>query len=149
MKKLAGLLFAMLLLVSCNDKPVEKPKNLIPEDKMVDIIYDLSLLEAIRISDPISIAQRKINPSTYIYKKYKVDSLQFAKSDRYYASDIDGYAKIYKRVETRLERNKKSVDSLSKIKSPVSQPELELQKDDSVPVIKKPRLKRQNASKFN
>lgn len=148
MKKIAGILCAMLLLAGCNDKPVEKPDNLIPEDKMVDIIYDLSLLDAIRLSDPVSIVERKINPSTYIYEKYKIDSLQFAQSNRYYASDIDGYTELYKRVEARLERSKKSVDSLSKIKSTAPQPKLEL-KDDSIPAKKRPRLKKHNMSEFN
>ncbi len=148
MKKIAGLLCAVLLLAGCNDKPVEKPDNLIPEDKMVNILYDLSLLDAIRLSDPISIIERKINPSTYIYKKYKIDSLQFAQSNRYYASDIDGYAELYKRVEMRLERDKKSIDSLSKIKSAAPQPKIEL-KDDSIPVKKRPKLKKRNISDFN
>ncbi|AWI24820.1 DUF4296 domain-containing protein [Flavobacterium pallidum] len=132
------ILLSALLLAGCSDKSAEKPDNLIPKDKMVDIIYDLSLLEAIRLSEPTSIAKRKINPSTYIYKKYKVDSLQFAKSDRYYANDIDGYAKMYEKVEKRLDQDKKIADSLWKIKSKIPQTDLKLS-DQDVPLKSPPK----------
>ena len=36
----------ILFLAACSKPAVEKPDNLIEEGKMVDIMYDLSLLEA-------------------------------------------------------------------------------------------------------
>jgi hypothetical protein len=108
------LFFAGVLLFSgCKENTVEKPENLITEDGMVNIIYDLSLFEAIRSNSPDSLVEQHIDPE-YIYKKYKIDSLQFAKNDRYYATDIDRYAKIYDRVAKRLERHKKQTDSILK-----------------------------------
>lgn len=105
-----------MVVFACQNTVVEKPDNLIDKDMMVDIIYDLSLLEAIRSSNYGSLESRKIDPTTYIYKKYKIDSLQFAKSDRYYASDIDVYSGIYDRVSKRLENNRNAIDSVSKAK---------------------------------
>jgi hypothetical protein len=101
----------VFLLSACSNSTVEKPKNLIEEDKMVDIFYDLALLEAIKAHNPGVIQEAK-DPNKYIYKKYRIDSLQFAKSNRYYATDINRYKKMYGRVGKRLERNKNMIDSL-------------------------------------
>lgn len=114
MKTIVVLFISIVLFSSCNSGVVEKPDNLINEDKMVNIIYDLSVLEAIRLDNPASLAEKKINPSLYIYKKYKIDSLQFAKSDRYYASDIAKYAGIYDKVNSKLDYDKKVADALNK-----------------------------------
>lgn len=102
--RIIAFIFGILLLVSgCGDEAVKKPDNLIEKDKMVDIIYDLSLVEAIRSQRPTVFEKNNINPNTYIYKKYGIDSLQFAKSNEYYASDIKGYKKIYEEVSKRLQ----------------------------------------------
>ena len=37
-----------------------------------------------------------------IKRKYKIDSLSFAKSTQYYASDINEYKKMYDNVKDRL-----------------------------------------------
>ena len=112
MKSIIPFLIFVLLLLSCNDNRVEKPKNLIDEDLMVDILFDISILEAIRVNNPVSLENRGIDPKTYIYSKYKIDSLQFAKSDKFYASDIEKYAKIYDKVIKRIEVAKIATDSL-------------------------------------
>ena len=105
MRKIVFIL-ATSLLLSCGNEPVEKPGNLIARDKMVDIIYDLSLLDAMRSQRPSLLETNQINPNTYIYKKYGIDSLQLAKSTQYYAADIKEYKKIYEEVSKRLEEKK-------------------------------------------
>jgi hypothetical protein len=111
MKKTLSL--ALLVLVfSCKPSTVKRPDNLIGESQMVDMLYDLALLEAIRTQQPVKLEAQGLTPDTYIYKKYKVDSLQFAQSNQYYAADIEKYKKLYDRVEERLQKNKKTVDSI-------------------------------------
>ncbi len=97
------LLFSLL---SCSNG-VEKPKNLIDKDKMVDVLYDLSLLEAIK-TQHIGGGISNKNANEYIYKKYKIDSVQLAQSNKYYASDVEEYKKIFEKVKAKLdEQNKK------------------------------------------
>lgn len=112
MKKILIGISAIVLLASCNDTVISKPKNLIDEDKMVDIFYDLSLLEAIKAQNPYSPQNQSINPKQFIYKKYKIDSLQFAQNNQYYVSQIDKYKKMYEKVGERIEKEKKKNDSL-------------------------------------
>lgn len=113
MKKCFLFFVAFLTLVSCQKDAIEKPENLISEEKMVDIIYDLSILQAMRNSNQAVLDSNKINPATYVYKKYKVDSLQFAESNRYYAAEnIKKYDKMYQSVNERILAQKAEVDTL-------------------------------------
>ncbi|MES2545543.1 MAG: DUF4296 domain-containing protein [Bacteroidota bacterium] len=110
MKKISALFLLLSICLSCEQSSIVKPDNLIDEDVMVDIIYDFSLLEAIKAENRTSLQENKINPNDYIYKKYKIDSLQFAKSDQYYASDVKNYKKLYEKVTKRLEEKTKKYE---------------------------------------
>lgn len=101
MKKVILLFCSTLLVVSCDKSAAEKPKNLIEKDKMIDILYDISLLEAIK-SQNINGGITSKAGSDYIYKKYKIDSLQFVKSNKFYASDIEEYKKMFEKVKEKL-----------------------------------------------
>ena len=70
---------------------------------MVDIIYDLALLEAAKSQTSGTLSYPK--PIEFIKNKYKVDSLTFAQSTQYYASDIKDYKKMYNEVKERLNAN--------------------------------------------
>lgn len=93
------------LLFSCNEKVVDKPENLIPEDKMATILYDISLLNAGKIINESILNEYDIEPMGYIYTKYGIDSVQFVKSDTYYASIPTVYEAIYTKVKDRLEKD--------------------------------------------
>ncbi len=104
-----GLLF---FLLGCSNR-IEKPKNLIDKDKMVDILYDLSLLEAIKAQN-IGGGINTKQTNEYIYKKYKIDSVQLAQSNKYYASDVEEYKKIFVKVKAKLdEQNQKLGNSVN------------------------------------
>jgi hypothetical protein len=89
---------------------------------MVSIMYDLSILEAIRNQNPASLDTFKINSRDYIFKKYKIDSAQFAKSNVYYASDYNEYKSMFEQINKRLLAKTKSVDSLIKLKKKKKSP---------------------------
>ena len=76
---------------------------------MVDILYDISLLEAIK-SQNINGGMSLKTSNDYIFKKYKIDSLQFVKSNKYYASYIEEYKKMFQKVKDRLTEETKKVD---------------------------------------
>ncbi len=103
---LIGLLFSF---ISCNNA-VEKPKNLIEKDKMIDILYDISLLEAVK-SQNIDGGISNKEANAYLYKKYKIDSIQLSKSNKYYAADVDEYKKMFEEVKERLEEQNKKMGS--------------------------------------
>ena len=108
------LLTILLGFISCKEDAVNKPDNLIPKDKMIDVIYDLSILDAVKYQIPTSAVTYEISPSKYIYKKFKIDSTQFAQSNIYYASNYIDYKEMYDEVIKRIESKKVVMDSVVK-----------------------------------
>ncbi|KGO79907.1 hypothetical protein Q763_11930 [Flavobacterium beibuense F44-8] len=110
MKKIAVFLSAICLF-ACNDK-LQKPDNLLSEDKMEDILYDVALLQSISSFAPAVLSANDIKIDTYIYDKYQTDSLTFAQSNEYYAADFDRYEAILEKVSERLKTEKVEIDSI-------------------------------------
>lgn len=111
--------------LSCQESVIKKPSNLIKEDQMISIFYDLALVEAIKTNQPNSLEKNGINSVTYIYQKYNIDSTQFAQSNKYYAGDIEKYAQMYTEVSERLQDNRAQLDSIGmKIKKDKNNGEL-------------------------
>ena len=111
------LLTALVILVSCGEKVIEKPNNLIPKEKMVDMLYDIALINAAKGTNPNILEEYDIEPTSYLFKKHGVDSLQFVSSDLYYASIPVEYEEIYEKVSSRLEHDKKAIEEERKRKS--------------------------------
>lgn len=114
MKKIVFFFGLLVLFSSCNKDLVEKPDNLIDKRTMIDILYDMSLLDALKYQNPNSLYSNNINPKTYVYKKYKIDSLQFVKSNAYYAADYREYKKMFDALNDRLKKEKAKADFIIK-----------------------------------
>lgn len=107
MKKIIGFLAILLLSFSCEDKNTpERPKDLISEDKMVDILIDLSLISSAKGLNKKVIENNGITPDRYVFEKHNIDSVQFSQSNAYYAYFLDDYTNIYERVKDSLEKLK-------------------------------------------
>ena len=107
-------LFCCLLALSCGNKLMEEPEDLIPAKKMSEILYDMALLDAIDNSYPQVLTENDLKVMDFLYEKYGIDSLQFAQSDLYYASVPQEYQKIYEAVEQRLTEKRDSVSEVIK-----------------------------------
>lgn len=143
MKKILAFLAIIIFVISCKNDVAEKPKNLIEKEQMVDVMYDLSLLSAMRSQNPVMMDSFKNNSNEYIYKKYKIDSTQFAQSNIYYAADYKEYKAMYDQVKLRLDAGKKKIETAieaEKKKALVlekeSKKKKEKQKTDSIKRVK-------------
>ena len=114
MKKIVSFFILVSLFLSCNKDLVEKPDNLIDKKVMEDIFYDIAILDALKYQDPSSLNANGINAKTYIFKKYKIDSLQFAKSNAYYAADYREYKKMFDDLNQRVKKEKEAIDLINK-----------------------------------
>jgi hypothetical protein len=94
------------------EKRIKKPDNLISKSKMVDIIYDMSLVSAAKGVNRKLMEQQGLHPDKYVYEKHGIDSAQFAQSNEYYAFDLNTYEDIYKKVKFKLEKDKKYYSEL-------------------------------------
>lgn len=110
MKRLVFILILILLCTfSCKDNSIErpdKPANLLTEEKMVDVLYDMVLLSAAKGVNKQIMETKGVYPDEYVYTKHKIDSIQFKESNTYYAYDIEQYERIYAKVKLKLEADK-------------------------------------------
>lgn len=107
------LIIGALILVSCSSNKAEKPDNLISEQKMVEILYELSLINSSRNFRPVGQKESiKMNSSFFDY--HGIDSLQFAVSNAYYATQPKRYLKIVELAEEMLENQKDSLTAVKK-----------------------------------
>ncbi len=109
-----GVLLVLILLFSCNEKVVEKPENLIPSEKMTSVLYDMAVINAAKNMNQDILNEYDIEPMGYIYSKYGIDSLQFVKSDLYYASNPSEYEAIYTAVKDKLEKDEQYMEEHNK-----------------------------------
>jgi len=110
------ILFFILGFFGCQDvKQPEKPQNLIPKNKMVDMLTEAYLANAARSVDNKSIISNGIIMDSLVYKNFGVDSLQFAKSNEFYAADVNTYIEILNKVEARLIGMQTKLDSMRQI----------------------------------
>ncbi|RXG22027.1 DUF4296 domain-containing protein [Leeuwenhoekiella aequorea] len=103
--RLKGFLIVLILFVfvGCNEiQRPKKPDNFIKEDLMVDVLYDISLMRTLRTYNMNEMRSLGIVPDSLIYKKYNIDSLQFAESINYYSVNFNDYAALWEEVNKRL-----------------------------------------------
>ena len=110
MKKIFLFFIALALtLFSCKKEVIEKPDNLIDEEVLINIIYDLAILDAAK-TQYTGVQYEYPKPSEYVQKKYKIDSVTFEKSTQYYASDVKNYKKIYEKVKDKIDEEAKRLN---------------------------------------
>ncbi|WP_298494207.1 DUF4296 domain-containing protein [uncultured Algibacter sp.] len=91
------------IAVACNKlKGPKKPKNLISKDKMVNILIDAKLITSANSKNKTIMRDSGLDMNTYVYKKYNIDSLQFALSNDYYSFYIEDYEEIYTKLADSL-----------------------------------------------
>lgn len=100
----------LLAFLSCGEEVVEKPNGLIAKEKMVDILYDMAIINAAKTTGPHVMENRGFKPMEFIYDKYDIDSMQFVSSDLYYASQPLEYEEIYRNLEDRIKKEKDRFD---------------------------------------
>jgi len=115
MKKLFYIVIC--LFFSCNsgvEKP-KKPENVIPEEKMADIMYDVFLLNSAKGVNKIILEVNGVMPEKYVFEKYSIDSTQFAESNNYYVYNTKTYESILNRIKEKIDLKKKEYEALDKI----------------------------------
>lgn len=106
MNRFVLVLVSIILFISCGGNEGVKPKHLLSEDEMANVIYDINIAQAIRAAKPQLLDDNDIKPKNYIYKKYKIDSLTFAQNNAWYSADMENYEKIQKRVSDRIKKER-------------------------------------------
>ena len=101
-------LLISIFIIGCT---TNAPENLISEEKMESIIFDIMILNASSIYD-LKI-DNSIISDELIFRKHNIDSVQFYDSELYYSRNPRIHLNIYSNVKRRIQ---KSIDSLKNIK---------------------------------
>ena len=124
MKK--ALFILCVVLLSCAEKLLEKPENLINKDKMIDIVEDLTLLRGANSTNGSVLERYDIETMNYIYEKYNIDSLSLAESNNYYASLPEEYTDIYTVVEERIKSERDRLKEERRVQDSIKKEERKL-----------------------
>lgn len=102
--KLKYLFILAIFTVSCQDIEENKPpEHLIPENKMVKVLTDLSVLNSAKNYNTRILEETGVKPDDYLYKKYDIDSTILAENTKYYARNYNEFEGMYARVKANLE----------------------------------------------
>ena len=104
----------------------EKPENLLDQDRMVNIMTDIHLIEAeinnlhLQHQDSSVFMYQKLK--VRMLKKYNTDTATFRSNFKYYVMNPDKMKPIYSEVKKKLEDIKKKKTVISKGKPPTKSP---------------------------
>lgn len=112
MKKLLIIGMAITIL-SCDrtEKP-SVPDNLLSKEKMVEVLYDVYILNAAKGASKTVLEKNGIFPEDYVFKKHNIDSLQFAESNAYYGFYVEEYESILSRLEQKIDADRVTYQAL-------------------------------------
>lgn len=105
------LVMTALCIISCGRDVVEKPENLIEKDVMIDIYYDISILNSLKSTGVDKLESIDLQPDEFLFEKYGIDSTQLSKSSIYYTSNANLQLEMFTEVEQRLQRLKDTVEA--------------------------------------
>ena len=139
MKK-ALLIVLVLISVACNKDKIDKPENLIPRDKMVDVLTDLAVYTAAEGVNKTKLREYGIKSDSIVFVKHNIDSVQFKESNKYYSYNVANYQKMFDEVRARLKAKKSELSKIDK------KEQAERKRQDS---IRRQKLKSRDTSKLN
>ena len=108
MKK--AILLVLLMLSSCAQVEEVPPENLIGEEKMADLIFELAVLDAAKGFVPKDQKERIELDADSFYMFHEIDSAQFTSSNAYYAKHPKAYLRIVSMAKTKLEKFNKNIE---------------------------------------
>jgi len=112
MRKIIYIFALLLIVVACKKNIVPKPDKFLDEKQMESLLYDLAVLESMKVSQAQMLDSLQFNSKQFIYKKYQLDSLSLAQNMVYYASLPKDYDRIVRKVEEKLKKQRDSIGKL-------------------------------------
>ena len=97
----------LFLLVSCSGKRVKVPDDLLPEEKMAEVLVDVELLEATNNSRMIGLEDRDERMKRYyreIFEHHGITEKEFNDSYSFYEKHPEKLEEIYTSVFEKLEK---------------------------------------------
>ena len=108
-------LILFVVLIACEANTANPPPaDLIPEDTMEQILYDINLLRAIKNNRFGREVPKEILNNNYILRKYNIADSTLKQNQIYYAQSPKRLFAMYNRIYKRLEKVEDSISVLVK-----------------------------------
>lgn len=105
------LLVIGIVIISCSKNPAPKPDNLLDDEVMTNILFDIAVLQAAEGTMTYRLTENNIKVNTFIYEKYKIDSTTYYQNQKYYAANTRKYKKMHQQVLARLDEIKSTSET--------------------------------------
>ena len=123
-------LILFVLLIACEANTANPPPaDLIPEDTMEQILYDINLLKAIKNNRFGREVPKEILNNNYILRKYNIADSTLKQNQIYYAQSPKRLFAMYNLIYKRLEKIEDSISVLVKKEQEEMEKRLQRQKD--------------------
>ncbi len=132
MKKWFLISVILIGIISCQEVEfAQKPKTVISEDQMVEIITDLALYDAAHSVNEYQLRKFDKDINQFLISKYNVDSTLLSQNIAYYNEKYDENLNIYKRVGERIDAKREYFDSIKKISDSIKREKIEKRREDA------------------
>ncbi|NQY06954.1 MAG: DUF4296 domain-containing protein [Flavobacteriaceae bacterium] len=112
--KIAKYIIIIALFFSCQKlENVEKPRQLIKKEQMVEILSDLAIYSASKSQDRKLVESKNVDIHLFLSNKYNIDTTTLKQNIDYYASDLETYMQMQEQVKAFLEKEKKKYDRIN------------------------------------
>lgn len=120
MQRLLYIIALFTLLLSCKEiTPVTVPDTLLDQKQMEEVMFDAVLVNAARGYRAAMLNQMGINPATYVFEKYTIDSTIYAQNLMYYTADVDLFKTMNERVLEQINELHRVNDSIASLEKRV------------------------------
>ena len=120
----------LTFLVSCTSNTIYKePKDLIPKDTMIALLTDMYLASSAK-NIKNKFLKKESNYMVLVYNKYKIDTIRFDRSNKYYTSKADDYSDMLKKVKNNIDSLDKKYRELQRVKDSIDKPNSKLMLDE-------------------
>ncbi|MCH5228484.1 MAG: DUF4296 domain-containing protein [Muribaculaceae bacterium] len=103
--KLSGLsliLFSLFLLLSCSDRP----RNVLPEKKMVNLLVDMELAEAYATTQLSPSSKEKVELGKKVLELHGVSEETLDTTLAWYGRNMDEYSELFDKVDKEIQKRR-------------------------------------------
>ena len=106
------ILYALVFIFTLTGCKVRRPKEVIPESQMEELLYDYHIAKALGENLPHNENYKRALYVEYVFKKHNTTEAVFDTSMVWYTRNAAVLSKIYERVSKRLKTERDEIDNL-------------------------------------
>lgn len=108
--------FSLLLVLALSACKIKTPENIIPENKMEDILYDYHFAKAVSNDISYNEAYKKEAYKNYVFRKHGITESEFDSSYAWYSRNTTIMEEMYNHIKDRIMLRLDKVDEIMRLR---------------------------------